>query len=290
MKNILITGGHGQLGIAFFKMQAKFPDYNFIFTSRESLDITKPTEIQKLFEKINFYACINCAAYTAVDKAEQEECRAITVNVDAVAYLAAACKAHATRLIHYSSDYVYHNSQNSPLKETDPTLPAGVYAKTKLEGEQKALDSGAQVTIIRTSWVYGADGHNFLNTMLRLGQEKPSLSIVYDQIGAPTWTHDIVNATMHLISFANSPHQEKLNGIFNFSNEGVCSWYDFAHAIFEFKHMDCKVIPILSREYPTPASRPNFSLLDKNKIKSTFGLKIPHWREALKYCLSNEAI
>lgn len=285
MKNLLITGGNGQLAKAFLQISPLFSDYHFIFTDRKSLDIGDPRQIERFFQENDIFACLNCAAYTAVDLAETEPQQAMAVNATAVGNLAQACQSSDSRLIHFSSDYVYHNNLNRPLREDDPTTPKGIYAKTKLEGENLAFKNNQKTTILRTSWVYGAYGHNFLNTMLRLGKERDHLRIVYDQIGAPTWTHDLAKATLQLLETEKAGTNPALNDIFNYSNEGVCSWYDFALAIFELNGMECRVEPIESLEYPTPAQRPSFSLMNKEKIKTRFGLPIPHWRESLKRCL-----
>jgi dTDP-4-dehydrorhamnose reductase len=202
--------------------------------------------------------------------------------------LARACASQDARLVQLSTDYVYHNSQNTPFVETDLPNPQGVYAKTKLEGDYAALDShpgGAMV--IRTSWVYSSFGHNFVKTMLRLGTERKELNVVFDQIGTPTYARDLANAMLTIIQKAENQEVEKesLNGVFHYSNEGVTSWYDFAIAIFDLKNMPVRVNPILTSAYPTPAKRPPFSVLNKGKIKATFSLEIPHWREALKACL-----
>lgn len=218
-----------------------------------------------------------------MDKAESEPEQAHLVNVESVANLAEACKNVGASLIHFSSDYVYHNGQNTPLKETDATNPQSVYAKTKLEGEAAA----GTAMVIRTSWVYSSFGNNFVKTMLRLGKERPELRVVYDQIGAPTYARDLAKATLDILQKVEKGEVERslLQGIYNYSNEGVTSWYDFAQAIFEINNIDCKVIPIETKDYPTPAARPPYSVLHKAKIKAAFGLEILHWREGLLKCL-----
>jgi dTDP-4-dehydrorhamnose reductase len=285
MARILVTGSNGQVGQELQVLASQFRDFQFLFTNRTELDITDKISIQRFFESNSIQYCINCAAYTAVDKAESEPEQAHLVNVKSVQYLAEACKNVGALLIHFSSDYVYHNGQNTPLKETDPTTPQSVYAKSKLEGE--AAETAGTALILRTSWVYSSFGHNFVKTMLRLGRERPELRVVYDQVGAPTHARDLAQAVLHIIQKVENGIIERslLHGIYNYSNEGVTSWYDFAKAIFEIADIDCKVTPIETKDYPTPAQRPPYSVLNKNKMKEAFGVEIAHWRESLKTCL-----
>lgn len=286
--NVLVTGSKGQVGHELQTLAPDFPLFDFTFVDVEELDITDPLAVNAFFKKNKFGYCLNCAAYTAVDRAESDEALAEKVNVDGVRNLALACAAHGTRLLHLSTDYVYHNSQNVPFVETDLTNPQGVYARTKLAGDLAALDahpSGAMV--IRTSWVYSSFGHNFVKTMLRLGPERRELKVVFDQIGTPTYARDLASAMLTVIQKAENQEVEKgfLRGIYHYSNEGVTSWYDFAVAIFGIKKLEVKVHPIETSAYPTPAKRPPFSVLNKGKIKATFGLEIPHWRASLEACL-----
>lgn len=287
MTSLLITGANGQLGRELHAVQDQFPDFHFHFADRSVLDITDDAQVRDLFQERSFDYCINCAAYTAVDKAESEAETARAVNVEGVRHLAASCLMHRAQLVHFSSDYVYHNSLNRPLLETDPVEPKGVYARTKLEGEQMAQTIHISTTIIRTSWVYSSFGHNFVKTMLRLGRERDALRVVYDQIGAPTYARHLALAVLQMIDLQQKGQlpQNALNGIFHYSNEGVCSWYDFAAAIFELSGTSCVLSPIESKDYPTPAARPFYSVLNKGKIKNAFALKIPHWREGLRECL-----
>lgn len=286
MQKILVTGASGQLGQELQALAAEYNDFRFLFTDRQALDITKQDAVQRFFEKNQVDYCINCAAYTAVDKAESESDLAYNINVKSVEYLANACNNTGARLIHLSSDYVYHNGLNTPLKETNPTHPQSVYAKTKLAGEAAA--KAANAMIIRTSWVYSSFGNNFVKTMIRLGKERPELRVVYDQIGTPTYAQDLAKAVLDIIEKieSNIISRDLLHGVYNYSNEGVSSWYDFAKAIFEMTSINCKVTPIETKDFPTPATRPPFSVLNKTKIKEAFDLEIPYWREALSRCLA----
>ncbi|HMO39505.1 MAG TPA: dTDP-4-dehydrorhamnose reductase [Saprospiraceae bacterium] len=287
MTSILVTGATGQIGQELRLLATRFPQLHFRFLEKKELDITDKVLIDNLFRLQRPDFCINCAAYTAVDKAESEPALAHAINVDGVSHLAAACARAGATLIHFSSDYVYHNTQNTPLRETDPTAPQSVYARTKLAGEAAALELCPATMIIRTSWVYAGFGHNFVKTMLRLGQERPELRVVYDQIGAPTYARDLAQALLDIIERATDDDatRARLSGIYNYSHEGVTSWYDFAMAIFEMTQLPCRVHPIEMNEYPTPAARPPYSLLHKGKIKAAFGLEIPHWRTGLQHCL-----
>ncbi len=278
---ILITGANGQLGQTLRELTKADSD-NYIYTDKEDLDITDKEAINAIFRKYKFTHCINCAAYTAVDKAESERTTARAINALAVRHLAEVAQENNGIFIHISSDYVYHNTINRPLRETDPTTPTGHYARTKLEGDLQALSVNPKTIILRASWVYSPYGNNFVKTMLRLGRERDSLNIVSDQIGAPTYTLDLAKAILKIIRQEN----ELQFGVFNYSNEGICSWYDFAKAIFDIKKIDCKINPIPSSEYPTPAPRPHYSVLDKAKIKKTYTLDIPHWRDSLNHCLT----
>lgn len=288
MVQLLITGANGQLGQSFKKVTGAFPELNLHFFDRKSLDITQASMVKQAFQEHAFDYCINCAAYTAVDRAESEPELAEQINVHGVKNLATACRESNIPLVHFSTDYVYHNQQNTPFKEDDPTNPQSLYAKTKLAGEQVAQSIHDQTMIIRTSWVYAEFGHNFVKTMLRLGRERDQLRVVFDQIGSPTYAPDLATAILEIIGKVEQGEVKKdaLNGIFHYSNEGVASWYDFALAIFEMAGVDCAVEPIETKDFPTPASRPPFSLLNKGKIKAVFGLKIPYWREGVTKCLT----
>lgn len=287
---ILITGANGQLGQCFQQAATNRPESNFCFAGSAELDITNKAAVRRFIRNLvkqDLKWVVNCAAYTAVDKAESEPEKARDINVNGVKYLAQACADAGIPFIHFSTDYVYHSRQNTPFRETDPVHPKGVYARTKLAGERAALKVHPTTMIIRTSWVYAAVGQNFVKTMLRLGKERSSLSVVADQIGSPTYAPDLAETVLSIIQKVDTGElpSESLAGVWHYSNEGVASWYDFAVAIFELAQIPCKVQPISSAEYPTPAQRPPFSLLDKRKIKTTFNLEIPHWRGGLRKCL-----
>lgn len=288
---ILITGANGQLGQCFRQLAAQYPQWGFIFNDFPELDITSHKAVSGFFEsrtganKIRW--CINCAAYTAVDKAESEPIRARKINVAGPKNLAEACAAHGATMVQLSTDYVYHNRQNTPFQENDPVSPKSVYARTKLAGDRAVLKANAGSMVVRTSWVYSEFGHNFVKTMLRLGAERPALSVVFDQIGTPTYAPDLAEAILQMIEKVEKGEvkRENAGGIWHYSNEGVTSWYDFAKAIFDIKKMSCRVHPIETKDFPTPARRPPFSLLNKAKVKTVFGLEIPDWRDSLQVCL-----
>jgi dTDP-4-dehydrorhamnose reductase len=283
MKHILVTGANGQVGRELQAIAQATDGFRWIFAGRERLDLEVPGAIQAFFGQHQVEVCINCAAYTGVDRAESEPGRAERINHHAVAELAEACARKGAALIHFSSDYVYHNSLNRPLLEDDPTLPRGVYARTKLAGDLAALQINPLTLILRTSWVYSAFGHNFVKTMLRLGRERGAVRVVSDQIGSPTYARDLA-LVAHFVALG-LPAGGFPQGIFHYSNEGVCSWFDFARSVFDLSGLPCTVVPISSAEFPTPASRPYFSVLDKSKFKEVFALPIPYWRDSLRDCL-----
>lgn len=287
MKTILITGSNGQLGseLQVLAQNNYLKAYRFIFTDLAQLNICSEDEVLNFFrnEKIDY--CLNCAAYTAVDKAETDMDNAIAVNVKGPENLARACARTGAYFMHISTDYVYHNNQNTPFTEEDETNPQSVYGLSKLQGERKAIDICSRTLIIRTSWVYSSFGNNFVKTMLKLGAERPELRVIFDQIGTPTYAADLAKTMLDIISIYESGKGPIWDGIYHYSNEGVCSWYDFALAIFELRGIDIRVLPIETKDYPTPARRPHFSLLNKSKIKKDFGISVPHWRESLKKCL-----
>lgn len=287
MLKILITGANGQLGQELQLLQAQYPDWEFRATGRSELDITDRDAIVEVFEAFQPNYCLNTAAYTAVDRAEEETERAFAINAAGAENIAQACQAFNTRLFHYSTDYVYQAGIDRPLREDDPAAPTGVYAASKLEGDQRVLASLPSATVIRTSWVYSSFGHNFVKTMLRLGRERDHLRVVFDQIGTPTYARHLATATLKVVERieAGEIPAAEMEGIFHYSNEGVCSWYDFAQAIFELAELNCQLSPIESSEYPTPAQRPSFSVLNKARFKASTGLTIAHWRAALKDCL-----
>lgn len=281
---ILVTGANGQLGSELNIISAYEP-FNFIFTDIAELDLTNGAEVNSFFNinKIDF--CINCAAYTAVDKAEKNVEAARSVNVDAVQNIAEACTINNTFLIHISTDFVFRGNSCKPLTEKSKPDPISVYGFTKLEGENIALKSNDKSIIIRTSWLYSSYGNNFVKTMIRLGNEKEELGVVADQIGSPTYAGDLAKAIIEIIRSAETDDLEEKCGIYHFSNEGVASWYDFAKAIFEYRGINVMINPLRSEQFPLPAQRPFYSVLDKSKIKSNFKLSIPNWRDSLKSCL-----
>lgn len=285
---IIITGAGGQVGQELMHLATEYPQFQLTGLGRSQLDIADPAAVSRWFAQNEAAFCINCAAYTAVDKAEKEPDKARQVNVEGVRNLAEACQEKQIPLIHLSTDYVYHGSQPYPLKEDAPTDPQSVYAQTKLAGEAAALAIHRPVMIIRTSWVYSTFGHNFVKTMLRLGKERECLNVVFDQIGTPTYARHLALTLLQILNRIHEGQisQADLQGIFHYSNEGVCSWYDFAVSIFQLENIACQVYPIESKDYPTPAQRPPFSVLNKEKIKQQFSINIPHWSIGLQECLS----
>ena len=284
-KSILVTGSNGQLGSELHKLSELHSDYTFTFISRQEQDLSDSEAIQTWFHDKSFDVIINCAAYTAVDKAESEQDLARTINATAVGTLASIAKEKISTLIHISTDYVFDGKNFKPYRETDPTNPQGIYGQTKLEGEQAMLAiNPAKSIIIRTSWVYSSFGNNFVKTMLRLGKEREELGVIFDQVGSPTSARDLAQAILSIIQHPKLSAQEDTE-IYHFSNEGVCSWYDFAKTIFQFSAISCLVKPIETLEYPTPAKRPHYSVLNKAKIKDTFDITIPYWKDSLQNCL-----
>ena len=290
MINILVTGSKGQLGSEIREL-SKTSDHNFIFTDIEELDLTDIYEIERFFAERNISFCINCAAYTAVDKAETDIENAFAVNVTAVRNLAEVCAINQAVFIHVSTDFVFDGSNCQPYVETDKAKPINVYGQSKYEGENKALKENPATIIIRTSWLYSSFGNNFVKTMINAGSKNEVLKVIFDQVGTPTYAMDLAVAILQIIDKVrlNKKERARYFGIFHFSNEGIASWYDFAIEIFNISGIKCTVNPILTQDYPTPSKRPHFSVLDKSKIKSTFGLKIPYWKDSLAKCLKELA-
>jgi len=288
MVKILVTGSNGQVGTELRHLANNYEDFNFKFIDVEDLDITDKNAVYDFINADDYDYIINCAAYTAVDRAETDKELAYQVNAEGAKNIAQAAVIRNIQLIHLSTDYVYHNDSDRPLLETDPTNPQSVYAETKLQGDQFVQMMLPSSMIIRTSWVYSSFGNNFVKTMLRLGRERDELGVVADQIGTPTYAYDLAKAMLDIISkMANGDLVNgKMQGIFHYSNEGVTHWADFAKAIFEIANIDCKINPIPTAEYPTPASRPPYSLLDKSKFKKTFDLEVPSWKDSLATCLA----
>lgn len=280
--NILVTGANGQLGNEMRRLGAVSPN-NYIFTDVAELDIANSAAVLGAVRENGIEIIVNCAAYTNVDKAESDEATAELINSTAVGNLAAAAKECGATLFHVSTDYVFGLEGNTPRTEEMPVAPLGVYGRTKLMGEQAIASSGCKALVFRTAWLYSEFGNNFLKTMLRLTAEKEQLKVVFDQVGTPTYAGDLALA---IFSIIEAGVYEGNEGIYHFSNEGVCSWYDFAVEIAAAAgNSRCRIEPCHSSEFPSPVTRPSYSVLDKTKIKSTFGLDIPHWRESMEYCI-----
>lgn len=283
MSTILVTGANGQLGQEMQVIAASYPQYAYLFVTKNELPIDNTDAVKDFFSQHTIDYCVNCAAYTAVDKAESEIDRAYLINATAVGNLAAICKECGTQLIHISTDYVFDGTNTTPIKEDQSTNPIGVYGASKLKGEELALQNNADTIIIRTSWVYSSFGNNFVKTMLRLMNERESLNVVSDQFGCPTYAADLAEAIMKIIT---SNFQPSASNIYNYSNAGIINWYQFAEAIKDLSNRSCVVNPISSSQYPTPAKRPAYSVMDTSKIKQTFNIAIPEWKESLKKCLT----
>ncbi len=282
---VLVTGSTGQLGQSLQFIAPKFLEIDFVFCSSSDLDITNLESCQAVFLKIKPNYCINAAAYTAVDKAESESEKSHLINVIGTQNLAAVCKEYSTVLLHISTDFVFDGNATKPYTENDIPNPTGVYGQTKLDGEKAIQDTFDNYFIIRTSWVYSQFGNNFMKTMLRLASERDSISVVNDQIGTPTNAVDLAEVLIKIITFSSLSFGEgrgEAFGIYNFSNEGQCSWYDFAQKIFEINNCTIDLKPIPTSSFPTPAKRPKYSVLDKSKLKSTFEIQIKSWEESLK--------
>lgn len=277
---IIVSGKNGQLGCELKDASLSFPRFEFHFFDRAELDIASNNAITAVFEKYKPAYFINTAAYTAVDKAETEQELAYLINAEATGNIANACKAYDSKLIHISTDYVFNGNASEPYKETDATDPVNYYGYTKWMGEQLALQNNAQTIVIRTSWVYSVYGSNFVKTMLRLMKERSDLNVVNDQFGTPTYAKDLAEAIMQIIDQHNF-HP----GIYHFSNEGAINWHQFATAIKEIKQLNCNIHPIPSSQYPTPAKRPAYSVLSKEKIQSAFGIQLKPWQQSLAECL-----
>lgn len=279
--NILITGCNGQLGNEMQLLEKENPQHQYFNTDVAQLDITNPEAIEEFVSNNAIDIIVNCAAFTAVDKAESSQELCHLLNAKAPEYLAAAVAKRGGYLVQVSTDYVFDGTNHTPYTEDEATCPNSVYGSTKLEGEKLAMTACANTMIIRTAWLYSTFGNNFVKTMIRLGQEKPELGVIFDQIGTPTYAGDLAAAIMAAINHGIVP------GIYHFSNEGVISWYDFTKAIHRIAGItSCHVKPLHTAEYPTPAARPHYSVLDKTKIKQTYGIEIPYWEESLEKCVA----
>jgi dTDP-4-dehydrorhamnose reductase len=284
MAIILITGAHGQLGNELRIVSKSFYGYDFIFTDTDSLDITNPELTSDFIKRTGPDWIINCAAYNLVDKAESEPDKALLINATAVSNITEVIKGSKCRFIHVSTDYVYDGNSNVPYSEHSVTNPQSAYGKSKLAGEKYALQHPGSM-IIRTSWLYSSFGNNFVKTILKHGAEKESLKVVFDQTGTPTYAADLASAIMDIISGVIRNQIAMNSGIYNFSNEGVCTWYDFACEIIKEADLKCNVYPVLSKDFQQIARRPSYSVMDKSKIRENYGLTIPHWRSSLIKCI-----
>ena len=281
MKNVLITGANGQLGNEMRVLSAENSEYTYFFTDVAELDICNEQAVLDFVKANNIHVIVNCAAYTAVDNAEDNVELCTKLNADAVGYLAKAAEANGAEFIQISTDYVFDGTAHVPYQETGPTCPNSVYGKTKLAGEQNALSLCSRSMVIRTAWLYSTFGNNFVKTMIRLGKERDTLGVIFDQIGTPTYARDLARAIFAAI------RQGVVPGVYHFSNEGVCSWYDFTKAIHRLAGITtCSVKPLHTSEYPTKAKRPHYSVLDKTKIKNMYGIESPYWEDSLKECIS----
>lgn len=280
--NILVTGSKGQLGSEIQLASKSYSEHNFFFTDVETLDITDKQKVSDYVTQNKIECILNCAAYTAVDRAEEEEDKAFLINEKAVKNLVLAANAAEASLVHVSTDYVFNGEYFSPYRETMDTNPNSVYGKSKRAGEEVILQKSSQAAIVRTSWLCSAHGHNFIKTILKYGREREELKVVFDQVGSPTNTTDLASAILLIVQ---NMKEIKGSEVFHFSNEGVCSWYDFALEIAELTKIDCKIHPIVTEEYPLPANRPPYSVLDKRKIKEFLGIEIPHWKDGVKRIL-----
>lgn len=281
MVKIIVTGAGGQVGSELQEFTANDSHHQWVYTDVDTLDLTNADAIQSFIAQEKPDVFVHLAAYTAVDKAESEQELAMQINGIAPGIIADACKTIGAKMIQVSTDYVFNGESTEVVTEDAPTDPQSVYGSTKLEGERRVQNAGIDAMIIRTAWVYSYYGHNFVKTMQRLGAERDEISVVFDQIGTPTYAKDLAGCIYGIIA-----NDQFVPGTYHYSNEGVISWYDFAQAIMELSELKCKVLPIRSSAFPTPAKRPNMSVLDKSKIKTTLGIEVPYWRDSLKDCLA----
>lgn len=284
MTKILVTGCNGQLGNEVRELATQTP-FDFVFTDVAELDITDSNAVTALFAQEHFDFAINCAAYTNVNKAESDEELAEKINALAPENLAKACKTYQCKFIHISTDYVFDGSHCQPYSEDEAVCPQSAYGRTKLDGEQRVLAAHDMSIIIRTAWLYSTYGNNFVKTMIHYGKEKDSLNVVFDQVGTPTYAGDLAQAIITIITKVTQGEKAFVPGIYHFSNEGVCSWYDFTKEIHAIAGITCQVNPIETKDYPTPATRPFYSVLNKAKIKNTYGVTVPYWKDSLIRCI-----
>jgi len=282
MEALLITGANGQLGSEIRAIADRYPEIQFYFTDVMDLDITKPGDVTAFVQQNRITGIINCAAYTAVDRAEEDIELARKVNVDGPAVLGQVAREFKLKLIHVSTDYVFDGENFTPYKEEEPVNPIGAYGQTKLDGEKAVMANHPDAVIIRTSWLYSSFGNNFVKTMRRLMNERDSIGVIFDQVGTPTYAADLAEAVLDIF---NDPDFSIKSGIYHYSNEGAISWYDFAMAIREICSLSCQVKPLQTFEFPTKTKRPHYSVLNKSKIKQAFSLEIPYWKHSLEICL-----
>ena len=280
MKTILITGSKGQLGNEMQQVAVSYPQFNYIYTDVDELDICDKAALDAFVKANSVNFIVNCAAYTAVDKAEDDVELCYKINSDAVRNIGEVAASNGIKVVHVSTDYVFDGTNHIPYTEIQEVSPATVYGKSKLAGELALLESCKDSVIIRTAWLYSSFGNNFVKTMMKLGTERDSLNVVFDQVGSPTYAADLAEAIMKVVSAENF-----VAGIYHFSDEGVCSWYDFTKTIHKIAGISCNVQPIESKDFPARTPRPHYSVLNKAKIKSTYGITIPHWEESLEKCI-----
>ena len=280
MNTILITGSHGQLGNEMQQAAKSFPAFNYLYTDIEDLDICDRAALNAFVKANKVNIIVNCAAYTAVDKAEDDVELCYKINSDAVRNIGEVASENNLKVVQISTDYVFDGTNHIPYTEDQPVCPDTVYGKSKLAGEQALMASCKDVVIIRTAWLYSSFGNNFVKTMIKLGTERDSLNVIFDQIGSPTYAADLAHAILKVLS-----HETFVPGIYHFSDEGVCSWYDFTKTIHRIAGITCDVHPIETKDYPARTPRPHYSVLNKAKIKSTYGIVIPHWEESLERCI-----
>ena len=280
LKKILVTGSNGQLGKELQRICNTMPGYEFVFLSKSDMPVNQFEMVRHIFNTLKPAYCINCAAYTAVDKAEEEKDLAFEINGEAVGVLAAVCLEHETKFIHISTDYVFDGKGDKPYLESDETSPVNAYGASKLKGEEEAFKYNPDSLIIRTSWVYSEFGKNFVKTMLRLMVDKNSISVVNDQVGSPTYAADLADVILKIIQL-----KEWKPGIYHFSNEGVITWFDFANAIKDIARTNTAIHPISTTEFPTPAQRPAYSVFNKQKIQDAFGINLKDWKASLASCI-----
>lgn len=281
MKNVLITGSNGQLGSEMQLASKRYEAFRYIFTDVAELDICDKAALESFLAENKVDIIVNCAAYTAVDKAEEDQELCYKINRDAVKNIGEVATKNQLKVIHVSTDYVFDGTNYVPYTEDMPVCPATIYGKSKLEGEEVLLEACKNSVIIRTSWLYSIFGNNFVKTMIKLGRERSELNVIFDQVGTPTNAADLADSILKIMSA-----ETFVPGVYHFSNEGVCSWYDFTKTIHRLAGIDCNVKPIETKDYPAKTPRPHYSVLNKAKIKSTYGILIPHWEESLKKCVA----